>query len=90
MPFTVGVLALQGGVAEHLASLARAAEQLRPADGRAGEEEGPGAAINLTSVRTAAQLAPCDALVIPGGESTTMAIVADRIGLLDPLRRFVT
>jgi hypothetical protein len=40
-------------------------------------------------VRTADDLANCDALIIPGGESTTIALVAEREGLLDPLRTFV-
>jgi 5'-phosphate synthase pdxT subunit len=40
-------------------------------------------------VRTKEDLDACDALIIPGGESTTMAIVAKNMGLLDPLRDFV-
>lgn len=45
----------------------------------------------LTSilVKTPEELAACDALIIPGGESTTMALVASRSGLLEPLREFV-
>ncbi|KAL2267319.1 hypothetical protein VTJ83DRAFT_4596 [Remersonia thermophila] len=75
---TIGVLALQGGVVEHLNLLRRATAQVSPAIEFA-----------LTEVRTPDQLARCDALIIPGGESTTMAIVARRLGLLDPLREFV-
>ena len=37
-------------------------------------------------VRTAAQLAAVDALVVPGGESTTMSMLLDRSELLEPLR----
>ncbi|KAK0714501.1 PdxT/SNO family [Lasiosphaeris hirsuta] len=73
---TVGVLALQGGVGEHTGLLRKAAAHL-------------GAEFDLVEVRTAEQLARCDALIIPGGESTTMAIVARRLGLLEPLREFV-
>ncbi len=40
-------------------------------------------------VRTAAELADCDRLVVPGGESTTMSMMAERSGLLEPLREFV-
>ena len=40
-------------------------------------------------VRTKLDLAQCHALIIPGGESTTMALVAEREGLLEPLRDFV-
>lgn len=40
-------------------------------------------------VRLPTDLSQCDALIIPGGESTTMAIVARSSGLLEPLRNFV-
>ena len=39
-------------------------------------------------VRKAEQLAGCSGLIIPGGESTTMANVARRWGLFEPLRAF--
>ena len=42
-----------------------------------------------SQVRTAADLAEVDALLIPGGESTTMALVAERSGLLQPLRDWI-
>ncbi|TFV54222.1 pyridoxal 5'-phosphate synthase glutaminase subunit PdxT [Geodermatophilus sp. DF01-2] len=66
----VGVLALQGDVREHLATL--------PALG----------AVAVT-VRRPEELVAVDALVIPGGESTTMAKLAVRFGLLEPLRAAV-
>ena len=37
-------------------------------------------------VRTPAQLADADALVVPGGESTTMSKLLDTSGLAEPLR----
>ncbi len=37
-------------------------------------------------VRTPADLAAVDALVIPGGESTTMSTLAVRLGMIEPLR----
>lgn len=37
-------------------------------------------------VRTVEQLAAVDALVIPGGESTTMSMLLERSGMLEPLR----
>jgi pyridoxal 5'-phosphate synthase glutaminase subunit Pdx2 len=40
-------------------------------------------------IRKAEQLGTIDALIIPGGESTTMALVAERSGLMEPLRDFV-
>jgi len=39
-------------------------------------------------VRTVEQLQACDALVIPGGESTTMALIAEQWGLLPALQQF--
>ncbi|KAK4198226.1 PdxT/SNO family [Triangularia verruculosa] len=74
---TVGVLALQGGVVEHIALLHRASSSY------------PSITFHFLEVRTPEQLSLCDALVIPGGESTTMAIVARRLGLFEPLREFV-
>jgi pyridoxal 5'-phosphate synthase pdxT subunit len=78
MTLTVGVLALQGGVIEHLDLLHRAAAELAQPD-----------AFKFIEVRTEAQLNSADALIIPGGESTTMAIVSARLGLLEPLRKYV-
>jgi pyridoxal 5'-phosphate synthase pdxT subunit len=40
-------------------------------------------------VRRPEELAAVDGLVIPGGESTTIAKLADRFGLLEPLRKAV-
>ena len=40
-------------------------------------------------VRTPQQLSDADALVIPGGESTTMSMMAERSGLLEPLRSWL-
>ncbi|WEV24460.1 pyridoxal 5'-phosphate synthase glutaminase subunit PdxT [Streptomyces sp. 71268] len=67
---TVGVLALQGDVREHLVALASADAVARP-------------------VRRPEELDEVDALVIPGGESTTMSKLAGVFGLLEPLRERV-
>ncbi|KAL2019860.1 hypothetical protein VTK56DRAFT_9122 [Thermocarpiscus australiensis] len=85
---TVGVLALQGGVIEHQILLRKAADHILSSSPPQSNEH-PTPDFTFAEVRTAAQLAQCDALIIPGGESTTMAIVARRLGLLDPLREFV-
>ncbi|PLC11736.1 glutamine amidotransferase [Kocuria flava] len=66
----VGVLALQGGVAEHAAML-----------------RGLGAEPVL--VRTPEHLAGLDALVLPGGESSTMDRLLRLFGLREPLRAAV-
>ncbi|EJP68152.1 putative pyridoxal 5'-phosphate synthase subunit PDX2 [Beauveria bassiana] len=77
---TVGVLALQGGFAEHVALVRKAAAQL--------PDTYPTAVVAI-EVRTPDELARCDALIIPGGESTTISFVAAQSGLLEPLREFV-
>ncbi|KAI8865387.1 SNO glutamine amidotransferase [Ramicandelaber brevisporus] len=71
----IGVLALQGAFIEHIVAL----RSLRPA----------AFSVEPVEVRTAEQLAAVDALVIPGGESTAISIVAERTGLVEPLRAFV-
>ncbi|MGZ4207276.1 MAG: Type 1 glutamine amidotransferase-like domain-containing protein, partial [Actinomycetota bacterium] len=37
-------------------------------------------------VRTSLELASCDALIIPGGESTTIGKLAHSSGLIEPIR----
>jgi pyridoxal 5'-phosphate synthase pdxT subunit len=81
----IGVLALQGGVVEHLNLLRKAAAHIQSTS----PDSVAGLNFAFTEVRTTPQLTQCDALIIPGGESTTMSIVAQRLGLLDPLREFV-
>jgi 5'-phosphate synthase pdxT subunit len=44
---------------------------------------------NAVEVRKAEQLDGLDGLIIPGGESTTMGLIAERWGLVEPLRRWV-
>lgn len=75
---TVGVLALQGAFAEHARHLEKAAAKLQKD-------------VEVIEVRTVAELDRCSALVIPGGESTAISLVAQRSeGMLDALRKFVT
>ena len=65
---TIGVLALQGDVREHLRAIAECGAESRP-------------------VRRIEELEAVDALVIPGGESTTMSNLAIAFGLLEPIRK---
>ncbi|MCU1537207.1 MAG: pdxT [Humibacillus sp.] len=65
---TIGVLALQGDVREHLAALRSLG-------------------VDAVAVRRPAELDAVDGLVIPGGESTTIAKLARTFELLEPLRR---
>lgn len=76
--FTVGVLALQGAFAEHLQHLALAAETPNLSK----------YTFTFLPVRTPDQLATCHALIIPGGESTSMSLIAERTGMLQPLVDF--
>lgn len=83
---TVGVLALQGAFEEHLKLLQRASTLFSSRHVTAVK---PTLEFEFLEVRTPEQLASCDGLVIPGGESTTLAFVARQTNLLDPLRHFV-
>lgn len=44
---------------------------------------------NAVEVRKASQLADLHGLIIPGGESTAISLIAGRWGLLEPLREWV-
>jgi 5'-phosphate synthase pdxT subunit len=63
---TVGVLAVQGDVVEHLRALARSGA-------------------HAIEVKTAADLERVEALVVPGGESTTVIRLLDRFDLTAPI-----
>ncbi|KAF2430769.1 SNO glutamine amidotransferase [Tothia fuscella] len=82
-PITIGVLALQGAFSEHIQLLRLASQLLNPTTTT------PPITWTFLEVRTPVELAKCDALIIPGGESTTMSLVAERSGMLEPLREFV-
>lgn len=73
---TVGVLALQGAFSEHIEHFQKACVGL------------PHTFV-FTEVRTPEQLSRCDALTIPGGESSSMSLVAERTGMLEPLMDFI-
>lgn len=65
---TVGVLALQGDVREHLAALRSLG-------------------VHASAVRRQSELDEVDGLVLPGGESTTIAKLARTFDMLEPLRQ---
>lgn len=65
----IGVLALQGDFAEHIAVLRRLK-------------------VETAEVRLPEHLTGLDALIIPGGESTTIGKLAVDFGLMEPLREF--
>ncbi|KAG9127077.1 hypothetical protein FRC07_000728, partial [Ceratobasidium sp. 392] len=45
--------------------------------------------VHTALVRTPDDLAACDALIVPGGESTSIILLARLANLLEPLRQFV-
>src|SRR3954452_17535048 len=67
---TIGVLALQGDVREHVRALEAAGAVAKP-------------------VRRPDELAKVDALVLPGGESATIAKLARTFDVLEPLQQRV-
>ncbi|KAJ2755547.1 Senecionine N-oxygenase [Coemansia pectinata] len=71
---TIGVLALQGAFIEHIHALntLRSSEHIS----------------DVVEVRTKQELDLVDALIIPGGESTSIALIAERCGILEDLREF--
>ncbi|RGP77536.1 glutamine amidotransferase [Fusarium longipes] len=80
---TIGVLALQGGFSEHIDLVRKAADYISSTENISKNK------IQCIEVRTKEQLDQCNALIIPGGESTTISFVAAQSGLLEPLRDFV-
>ncbi|MDK2990420.1 MAG: pyridoxal 5-phosphate synthase pdxT subunit [Methanoculleus sp.] len=74
MGVKVGVLALQGDVAEHIAAF------------REALADRPGSLV--VPVRQARDLADLDALAIPGGESTTISRLIGKNGMYEPLAEF--
>ena len=80
---TIGVLALQGAFNEHIQCLRLAAEHL------SSQSTDQKRIYTFKEVRTESELNSCDGLIIPGGESTAISLVAQRCGMLEPLRNFV-
>lgn len=71
----IGVLALQGDVSEHIGAFKRAAAKLR-------------VSAEVTPVREADQIPDLAALVIPGGESTTISRLIDKNRMRDGISQF--
>ena len=45
--------------------------------------------VAVQKVRSVEELQTVNALVIPGGESTTISMLAKRVGLMQPLKQFI-
>jgi len=69
----VGVLALQGGVREHMDAVLLASKKAK-------------IQVSLRSVRTAGQLDGLDALLIPGGESTTLSKLLVQNSMMEKIK----
>lgn len=88
---TVGVLALQGAFNEHIQCL-RSASEILATKSKSTSKDPKGdfsVEYKFIEVRNEAELNSCDALIIPGGESTAISLVAQRSNLLEPLRSYV-
>jgi pyridoxal 5'-phosphate synthase pdxT subunit len=71
----VGVLALQGAVSEHVSCLRKAMEKIGVP---AGERE-------IDEVRVKPDLEGLEAIVLPGGESTTLSLLMEEEGLFEAI-----
>ncbi|HMA04464.1 MAG TPA: pyridoxal 5'-phosphate synthase glutaminase subunit PdxT [Methanomicrobiales archaeon] len=77
MDVRIGVLALQGDVSEHISAFRQALVH-----------RGCGKAPRVIPIRTGGQIERCDALAIPGGESTTISRLIDRTGMRRAIEEF--
>lgn len=73
MPLTIGIIGFQGDVSEH-------AELLKKAANKLGQE------VTIKEIRSRAQLDSVDAIIIPGGESTTMYKLLKLYSMHDRIR----
>ncbi len=72
--YRIGVLAFQGGVAEHVSALLKAGKRLKKN-------------FVIVEVRTKEDLKDLDGLVIPGGESTTLAKLCEREDMFGSMKK---
>jgi len=73
MSVRIGVIAVQGNVSEHVEAIERAATA-------AGRE------VDVVEIREAGLVPDCDALALPGGESTTIASLLELEGIDEEIR----
>ena len=73
-PLNIGVLAFHGDVDEHMQAVKKAAENLK-------------LNVNILPVRTKQELNNLDALIIPGGESTTLQKLCERERIFEDLKK---
>lgn len=63
---TIGVLAIQGAISEHVTALKRAKN---------------GSQCNVVAIKKGGKVPECDGLIIPGGESTTISHIMEAEGI---------
>ncbi|WP_299333635.1 pyridoxal 5'-phosphate synthase glutaminase subunit PdxT [Haloplanus sp.] len=66
----IGVIAVQGNVSEHVAAAQRAADER----------------VDTVRIRNAGVVPDCDALILPGGESTTISHLLETEGIDEEIR----
>jgi len=69
----IGVIAIQGNVQEHVNAIQRALDR----DGRKGE---------VIKIKHTGIVPTCDALILPGGESTTLGRLMEKEGISSEIR----
>ncbi|MDP2218249.1 MAG: pyridoxal 5'-phosphate synthase glutaminase subunit PdxT [Methanolobus sp.] len=70
----IGVIAIQGDVSEHVDALVRALEER-------------GQSADIVTIKHKGIVLDCDALILPGGESTTLGRLLIREGIADEIRQ---
>ncbi|WP_292464715.1 pyridoxal 5'-phosphate synthase glutaminase subunit PdxT [Methanolobus sp.] len=70
----IGVIAIQGDVSEHVDALIRALEER-------------GQSADIVTIKHKGIVPGCDALILPGGESTTLGRLLIREGIADEIRQ---
>lgn len=78
---TIGVLALQGAFKEHVDVFKQIIEN--------NKKKYKDYNFSIIEVRTSEELKRTDALLIPGGESTSISIIAERNNLFSELEKYV-
>ncbi|HXY87652.1 MAG TPA: pyridoxal 5'-phosphate synthase glutaminase subunit PdxT, partial [Candidatus Acidoferrales bacterium] len=68
----IGVIAIQGDVSEHVNAVKRATE---------------GSACEIIKIKHKGGVSECDALIIPGGESTTISSLLYKEGIAEEILR---
>lgn len=76
MTLTVGVIAVQGDVSEHMAAVRRALDERSEVT-------------DVHEIRTAGMVPECDVLLMPGGESTTISRLLRQEGIDEEIESHV-